>query len=137
MTTAGTTSSRVSLPVFFDAGRRRTFSSSCVLDDPTRPRASPTSPCAMEFLGAHPESVPAVQYSMARSRRLATQRLNITASIRSCWSTRDGRRTPFRYQWEPHAGTAGLTDAEAAERPCDYLHAELSDRLAREPVHSV
>ena len=46
----------------------------------------------------------------------------------------NGRRTPFRYQWEPHAGTAGLTDAEAAERPRDYLHAELSDRLAREPV---
>ena len=88
----------------------------------------------MAFLANHPESVPAVQSSMAALPPVSYATVQYNGIHAFVLVDAAGRRTPFRYQWEPHAGTASLTEAEAAARPRDYLHAELSDRLAREPV---
>ena len=88
----------------------------------------------MAFLANHPESVPAVQFSMAALPPVSYATVQYNGIHTFVLIDAAGRRTPFRYQWEPHAGSASLTEAEAAERPRDYLHEELSERLAREPV---
>jgi len=45
-----------------------------------------------------------------------------------------GARQPFRYRWEPHAGTAALSSAERGARPAHYLLDELRARLGAGPV---
>ncbi|MEP6658674.1 MAG: catalase family peroxidase [Acidimicrobiales bacterium] len=123
----------VSLPVFF-ARTPEDFLEFVRARRPDPATGQPDIARVMEFLASHPESVPAVQSSMAALPPVSYATVQYHGIHTFVLVDGDARRTPFRYQWEPHAGTAALTDAEAAERPRDYLHAELSDRLAREPV---
>ena len=123
----------VSLPVFF-ARTPEDFLEFVRARRPDPATGQPDIARVMEFLAAHPESVPAVQLSMAALPPLSYATVHYHGIHTFVLIDGDGRRTPFRYQWDPHAGAASLTEAEAAERPRDYLHAELSERLAREPV---
>jgi catalase len=123
----------VSLPVFF-ARTPEDFLEFVRARRPDPATGQPDIARVMEFLGAHPESVPAVQFSMAALAPVSYATVQYHGIHTFVLVDADGGRTPFRYRWEPHAGTAGLTEAEAAERPPDYLQTELSERLAREPV---
>ena len=46
----------------------------------------------------------------------------------------NGARQPFRYHWQPRAGTAALPSSESRARPAQYLLNELRERLAAAPV---
>jgi catalase len=46
----------------------------------------------------------------------------------------DGARRPFRYHWQPLAGTAAMPPAERRTLPAQYLLNELRTRLAAAPV---
>src|SRR5579884_1999037 len=87
-----------------------------------------------EFLGAHPETVPAVQASLTEPAPLswATCRYFGIHAFRLVDAAGEGRFV--RCRWEPEAGVHALDDAEAGLRPRDYLREELARRLAREPA---
>lgn len=84
------------------------------------------------FVGAHPhlaEAVgqrPPIPVSYASAAYWA-----IHAFI---WVDAEGTRRPVRYRWEPEAGRAELTAADAATRTAHYLTDELHRRLERTPV---
>jgi catalase len=50
------------------------------------------------------------------------------------WIAADGSRRFVRYTWVPAAGEQSLPGTEAKQRSSDYLHEEVGERLAREPI---
>ncbi|MDD3352617.1 catalase family peroxidase [Zoogloea sp.] len=48
---------------------------------------------------------------------------------------RMGKAAPIRWHLEPRDGVQGLSDAEIAARPADFLNRRLEERLAQGPVH--
>ena len=87
-----------------------------------------------EFLGAHPEAVPAVQEQLQSKPPVsyATVAYNSLHSFGLVGA--DGERRWARWRWEPEAGEEWLEEDEAAERDRDYLQHEIGERLERGPA---
>jgi catalase len=86
------------------------------------------------FLEAHPEALPAIQYALSQPAPASYAQLEYHGIHAFKWIAPDGQERWVRFSFRPLAGTAGLSDDEAAERPADYLQEEIRDRIAREPV---
>jgi len=86
------------------------------------------------FLEAHPETLPAVQAIMTTPPPESYARLAYHAIHAFGLTAPDGAERWVRWHWTPEAGTAALTDEQAARRPRDYLAREIADRLENEPV---
>ena len=87
-----------------------------------------------EFLGRHPETVPAVMLAMealppASFAQVAYHSIHAFGFVSADGSVRYGR-----YHFVPEAGEASIDDADAMARPDAYLVAELEERLAAAPV---
>jgi catalase len=74
-----------------------------------------------QFLGAHPEALPAIQAAIAADppESYATCVYKAIHSFR--WTGPDGTARWVRYRFEPEAGESTLTVEEAKRRGRDYL----------------
>jgi catalase len=80
------------------------------------------------FLGAHPEALPAIQAALGAEppESYATCAYNAIHSFR--WIDADGRSRWIRYRFEPDAGQRTLSGEEAKARGRDYLQEEILAR---------
>lgn len=94
----------------------------------------PDLPKLGEWLQAHPEALPAVQYGLTAPAvaSYAQTRYNALHAFR--WVNAEGEGTWVRYWIEPEAGEATVPDDDAAEGDPDYLLRELEQRLAAGPA---
>jgi len=81
-----------------------------------------------DFLGAHPEALPAIQAALAADppESYATCVYNSIHSYR--WLDADGGSRFVRYRFEPEAGERTLSPDEAKARGRDYLQEEILAR---------
>lgn len=86
------------------------------------------------FLESHPEALPAIQHALSQPAPASYAQLEYHGIHAFKWVSEDGRERWVRFSFRPAAGTAGLSDEEAAAGSGDYLQEELRERLAREPV---
>jgi catalase len=87
-----------------------------------------------EFVTNHPEALPALEETLTTPPAASYLQLEYHA-LHAFWLVaEDGTRTLARYRWEPDAGTATLTDEEAAALRADYLQEDLATRLADGPT---
>ena len=86
------------------------------------------------FLGDHPESQTAVQWTLNAEppASFATQTYHSPHTYRLLAA--DGSPTWVRYRWRPEAGEATIPDEDAKALGGDYLRTELAERLAGAPV---
>jgi catalase len=95
--------------------------------DFTRARSDPEK-LMPEYLGAHPEALPAIQAALAADppESYATCAYNSIHSFR--WTGPGGSAGWVRYRFEPEAGESSLTSEEAKARGRDYLQEDLLTR---------
>jgi catalase len=95
--------------------------------DFTTARSDPEKLMA-QFLGAHPEALPAIQAAIAADppESYATCVYNAIHSFR--WTGPDGTARWVRYRFEPEAGESTLTVEEAKQRGREYLREDLEAR---------
>jgi catalase len=81
-----------------------------------------------DFLGAHPEALPAIQAALGADppESYATCAYNAIHSFR--WVDTGGDARWVRYRWEPEAGERTLPGDEAKARGRDYLQEEILAR---------
>jgi catalase len=81
-----------------------------------------------DFLGAHPEALPAIQAALGADppESYATCAYNAIHSFR--WTDAGGGSRWVRYRWEPEAGVRTLPGADAKARGRDYLQDEILAR---------
>jgi catalase len=81
-----------------------------------------------DFLGAHPEALPAIQAALGADppESYATCTYNAIHSYR--WVDAGGGSRWVRYRWEPEAGERSLSGEEAKARGRDYLQDEILAR---------
>jgi catalase len=81
-----------------------------------------------DFLGAHPEALPAIQAALGADppESYATCSYNAIHSFR--WVDPGGHSRWVRYRWEPEAGERTLPGDEAKARGRDYLQEEILAR---------
>jgi len=81
-----------------------------------------------EFLGAHPEALPAIQAALSADppESYATCVYNSIHSYR--WHDAEGGSRFVRYRFEPEAGERSLPGEEAKARGRDYLRDEILAR---------
>lgn len=87
-----------------------------------------------EFLGEHPETLPAVQATMTTRPPESYARLAYHAIHAFRLTAPDGSERWVRWHWIPEAGAGTLSDEEARALPRDYLALEIAERLGRGPV---
>ncbi len=87
-----------------------------------------------EFLGAHPEAVPAVQEQLESHAPVSYATVAYNSLHSFAFTAPDGTRRWIRYRFEPEAGEAVLESEEAGERDRDYLQTEIAQRLEAGPV---
>jgi catalase len=95
--------------------------------DFTKARSDPEK-LMPEFLGAHPEALPAIQAALGAEppESYATCAYNSIHSFR--WIGPDGAARWVRYRFEPEAGESSLSAEEARRRGRDYLQEDLRSR---------
>ena len=99
---------------------------------PRADRARPTPPPIVAFLAAHPaakafvEAPKPIPSSFARQPYFAINAFKFTNA--------DGQVRFGRFRLTPIAGAEFLTSEQAATKTTDFLSAEMSDRITREPV---
>jgi catalase len=86
------------------------------------------------WLGEHPESQTAIQATIGADPLASFATTQYFSPHTFFLVDADGRRTAVRYRWLPDAGEERITDEDAAERGRDYLHSDLSERLAAGPL---
>ncbi len=86
------------------------------------------------FVAAHPESMAAMQLSLAAAPPASYLGLVYHAIHAFELVDRDGSGRYVRYRWEPEEPREPLAKEEARARHPDYLRAELVDRLAVGPA---
>jgi catalase len=81
-----------------------------------------------DFLGAHPEALPAIQAALGADppESYATCTYNAIHSFR--WMDAGGGSRWVRYRWEPESGERTLPGDEAKSRGRDYLQEEILAR---------
>ena len=86
------------------------------------------------FLAEHPETVPAVTAAISAPIPASYAQLTYHAIHVFKFVAPDGTVRPARYVYVPAAGTASISDEEAAARPDGYLRDELEQRFAAGPA---
>jgi len=86
------------------------------------------------FLGAHPETVPAVTAAITLPIPASYAQLTYNGLHAYKFVAADGTVTPARYHFVPAAGEASITDEEGAARSPDYLRDELEARMTDGPA---
>lgn len=86
------------------------------------------------FLGAHPETVPAVTAAITHPIPASYAQLTYNALHTFKFVAPDGTVRPARYHFVPAAGEASISDDDGAARAPDYLRDELETRLASAPA---
>ncbi|MBA2505163.1 MAG: catalase family peroxidase [Thermoleophilaceae bacterium] len=86
------------------------------------------------FVEAHPESLPAIQLSLAAESAESYARLRYFGIHAFRWIGAGGAETLVRYRWEPEAGIGSIAEEESRGRSRDYLGEELLERVAAAPV---
>jgi catalase len=82
------------------------------------------------FLGAHPESVAAIQSALQAKPPAGYDQQRYFGIHAFRWIAPDGSERFVRYRWEPDAGVAELTEDEARERGPEYLRDGIGERVA-------
>jgi catalase len=88
----------------------------------------------MAYLAAHPETVPAVTAAMSLPVPASYAAVTFNSIHAYGFGSGHGEIRYGRYRFVPEATDPPLTDAEAAERPADFLRQELAGRLERGPI---
>jgi catalase len=86
------------------------------------------------FLGAHPETVPAVTAAITVPIPASYAQLRYNGLHTFKFVAADGTVTPARFHFVPAAGEASITDEEGTARSPDYLRDELEQRLSAGPA---
>jgi len=86
------------------------------------------------FLQQHPESLPAIQATLATPPAASYAQLAFNSIHTFGLVNGEGEVQWARYRWEPDAGEAGLEDEDAKARDRDYLRQELAERLEGGPA---
>jgi catalase len=123
----------ISLPVFF----ARTPEDLLEFNAARRPDPATGAPDVAkvgEYLGRHPEAVPAVTAAITDVIPASYATLTYHSIHAFAFTDADGAVRHGRYHLVPEAGEHALGDEEVAAVPSDYLHAELTDRLAQGPA---
>lgn len=123
----------ISLPVFF----ARTPEDLLEFNAARRPDPATGAPDVAkvgEYLGRHPEAVPAVTAAVTHIIPVSFATLAYHSIHAFSFANRSGRVRHGRYHLVPAAGEHALSDADAAEAAPDYLGTELASRLRAGPV---
>jgi catalase len=86
------------------------------------------------YLATHPEAWRALRAALSMKPLPSFANGRYWAIHAFKWVDADGGERFVRYRWLPEAGEASISQAEAKKRGRDYLHDELGERLAREPI---
>jgi catalase len=86
------------------------------------------------FLGAHPETVPPIQYVLGTEPAASYLQCAYNALHAFRFVNDGGEQCFVRYHWEPELGEATIPDAEAKELGPDYLQEDLAERLSGGPA---
>ena len=99
----------------------------------------PDADAVGRFLGEHPEALTAVAAVLAATPPESYLRCAYNALHAFRFVDADGGSRYVRYRFEPEAGEAVLSEAEAKARGPDYLQRDLADRLGlgRSLLHPV
>jgi len=84
------------------------------------------------FLGTHPAALASVQAPKPTPASFAREKYWAVNAMR--FVDGEGKGTSFRYQLIPEAGVEHLDVAVATEKGADFLHEELTERLAKGSV---
>jgi catalase len=123
----------LSLPVFF-VRTPADFIEFTRLRKPDPATGQPDMEKLGAWFGEHPEAGPAVQASLAAEPPASYAQVAYNGLHAFRWSGADGESRFVRFGWEPEAGVATISGAEARERGADYLQREIVERLEREPA---
>ncbi len=123
----------LSLPAFF-VRTPADFLALMAARTPDPATGAPDDAAIGAFVAEHPESLTALGAAMAALPPASYATVRYFGVHTFVAVDAEGRRTPFRYRWEPDAGEATLTDDEAQARPPRYLADELAERLAAGPA---
>jgi catalase len=93
---------------------------------------SPTPPPIAAFLAAHPAAKAFVEAPRPIPASYAQQPYFAITAFK--FTNAAGQSRFGRFRFRPEAGTKFLTPEQAAKKPSDFLAAELSARLAKEPA---
>jgi catalase len=97
------------------------------------PETGAPDPARMgEFIGAHPEALPAIEAALTAQVAESYATLAYNSLHTFFLVADDGTRAPVRFTWSPVAGVHHLEDA--ADRDPGFLALELAARLASAPV---
>ena len=106
---------------------------SCRCARPTPPPASPTRPSSRPSTMPTPRPCARPPTWPKRRCRPATAAVNYWSTNAFIATNAKGEKTTVRWQFEPVAGTLGLTDEQLKTMPDDFLADELRRRVAGAP----
>lgn len=86
------------------------------------------------FLGAHPESLPAIQSALAAEPAASYLQTAYNALHTFRFVNEAGEQRYVRYHWEPELGVATIPYDEAKELGPHYLREDLAERLSGGPA---
>jgi catalase len=123
----------MSLPAFFARTPEDLLAFSAARrPDPATGAADPAA--IGEYLGAHPEALPAVEAAMTHPIPASYTQLTYHA-LHTYWLIdANGRRRAGRFHFVPEDAATSMSDEEAASAAVDYLEEELARRLAAGPA---
>lgn len=123
----------ISLPVFF----ARTPEDLLEFNAARRPDPATGAPDIEkvgEYLGRHPEAVPAVTAAVTHIIPVSYATLTYHSIHAFAFTDSADARRHGRYHLHPAAGERGLSESDAAAAQPDYLQDELAARLTKGPV---
>ncbi len=97
--------------------------------DPSKPSPSPIE----VFLASHPKALAFVQTPKPSPSSFARESYFGVTAMR--FTNKDGVSRFGRYRITPDAGNEHLADAAAKTKDANYLHDELTDRIAKGPIN--
>jgi catalase len=97
--------------------------------DPSKPSPSPIE----VFLASHPKALAFVQTPKPSPSSFARESYFGVTAMR--FTNKDGVSRFGRYRITPDAGNEHLDDAAAKTKDANYLHDELTDRIAKGPIN--
>lgn len=123
----------VNLPVFF-AATPESFRAllDAVGGDPMSGEHDPAKLSA--HLAAHPDAAAGLREVAIMPIPVSYGTTRYWANHAFVWTGPDGHRHAVRCRWEPDLGLQELSEAEAAQRPPEYLTEDLLQRLTEAPV---
>ena len=86
------------------------------------------------FLGAPPESMPAIQHTLGNPPPVSYLTCAYNSLHAYRFTNAGGEQRYIRYRWEPHAGEANVAEEEESSLAHDYLQDDLRERLGQGPA---